>query len=84
MNSEVLTPEYLQMIESGYKDKLLKQLEPFTEIIVYDWTKPADAEVVAEDLEKVPFEKVRYYFDPMFRDWRETFQDSDWDELRFK
>lgn len=51
---------------------------------MYDWSEFADAEVVAEDLEKVNFDKLRYYYDPMFRDWSEFYIKPDWDLPRVK
>lgn len=77
-----MTLDYLKLIEKGYKQHFLKQMAPFCETIVYDWTKLADAEVVAEDLEKIPFDKERVYFDPMLRDWRDLTMPWDWDVQR--
>ncbi|XP_055329074.1 NADH dehydrogenase [ubiquinone] 1 alpha subcomplex subunit 10, mitochondrial-like [Paramacrobiotus metropolitanus] len=84
VNSPAMNKEYLKEIERGYKNHYLKQMEPYVEMIVYDWTKPADADIVAEDLEKIDFDKDRVYFDPKFRDWRNQTLHSEWDELRIK
>ncbi|OQV19164.1 NADH dehydrogenase [ubiquinone] 1 alpha subcomplex subunit 10, mitochondrial [Hypsibius exemplaris] len=84
VNSSVITPEYLKTLENGYKEHYLPQMETFCQTLVYDWTEFADPEAIVEDLEKVEFDKHRYYYDPMFRDWSEFYINEDWDETRVK
>lgn len=40
-------------MEDSYKVDLLKNLEPFSELLVYDWSNGGDTELVVEDIEKI-------------------------------
>jgi NADH dehydrogenase (ubiquinone) 1 alpha subcomplex subunit 10 len=67
---KVITKEFLSTMENWYKTKYLKEMEVNTEVVVYDWSEPADFEVVVEDIERIDFE--RYDVEPRhpkFKDW---------------
>lgn len=81
-NSPVLSKQYLQTIETEYKTTFLNSLRRWCLFQVYDWQKFGDAEIVAQDLEAIDFDKYQYYFETELKDWRNFDKDFEWDRLR--
>lgn len=69
VNSKVLTDDYLQTLESVYKQQYLKDISTHAELLVYDWSNYGDAEVVVEDIERIDFDRFEKH-DPKLKDWR--------------
>lgn len=53
VNSKALTDQYLQDIDTVYKQKFLKEVSIASELLVYDWSSGGDTEVVVEDIERI-------------------------------
>lgn len=68
-DTSVLTPEYLQTLADVYKNQYLKDLGKHAELLVYDWSKFGDPEMVIEDIERIDFDRFDKY-DLKMRDWR--------------
>lgn len=51
-------------------------------MLVYDWTKTGDSEIVVEDVERLDFEKYGVY-DEKMKDWR-RYDKWDWNNNRQK
>nr|CAG4650134.1 EOG090X05NZ [Sida crystallina] len=81
-DSLVTTPEYLQTLENLYKRKYLKTISEHAEVLVYDWTEPAEVEIVVEDVERVDFDQYGIY-DLKMKDWRRL-DKWDWNNHRHK
>jgi len=69
VNSKVLTPQYLQTLEDLYKKKYLQEAGVHAELLIYDWSKYGEPEVVVEDIERIDFDKYDKY-DKKMEDWR--------------
>lgn len=53
MNSKALSDQYLNDVDSIYKQKYLKEANVASEILVYDWSNGGETEVVVEDIERI-------------------------------
>nr|CAG4648639.1 EOG090X05NZ [Polyphemus pediculus] len=73
-------PEFFQSLENFYKKDYLKMISDHSEVLVYDWTVPTDAEIVVEDVERIDFDKHDIH-DLKLKDWR-RFDDADWNQHR--
>uniref|UniRef100_A0A4Y7M261 NADH dehydrogenase [ubiquinone] 1 alpha subcomplex subunit 10, mitochondrial n=1 Tax=Daphnia barbata TaxID=414587 RepID=A0A4Y7M261_9CRUS len=79
-DSKVATPEYLQALIDSYKKDYLKDISTHAEVLVYDWKKPADTEIVVEDIERINFDQYGVY-DTKMKDWR-CYDKWDWNNKR--
>uniref|UniRef100_A0A4Y7N334 NADH dehydrogenase [ubiquinone] 1 alpha subcomplex subunit 10, mitochondrial n=1 Tax=Daphnia similis TaxID=35528 RepID=A0A4Y7N334_9CRUS len=79
-DSKMATPEYLQSLIDSYKKDFLKDISTHAEVLVYDWTKPANTEIVVEDIERVNFDQYGIY-DAKMKDWR-CYDKWDWNNNR--
>uniref|UniRef100_A0A4Y7M3H7 NADH dehydrogenase [ubiquinone] 1 alpha subcomplex subunit 10, mitochondrial n=1 Tax=Daphnia dolichocephala TaxID=2282166 RepID=A0A4Y7M3H7_9CRUS len=79
-DSKVATPEYLQVLIDSYKKDYLKDISTHAEVLVYDWRKPADTEIVVEDIERINFDQYGVY-DTKMKDWR-CYDKWDWNNKR--
>lgn len=53
VNSNVLSSEYLGDLENNYKDKYLREMAPYCELLIYDWTNGGDISAVVDDIEEL-------------------------------
>uniref|UniRef100_A0A4Y7LYU7 NADH dehydrogenase [ubiquinone] 1 alpha subcomplex subunit 10, mitochondrial n=1 Tax=Daphnia atkinsoni TaxID=342845 RepID=A0A4Y7LYU7_9CRUS len=81
-DSIMATPKYLQTLVDSYKKDYLKDISTHAEVLVYDWTKPADTEIVVEDIERINFDQYGIY-DAKMKDWR-CYDKWDWNNHRQK
>ncbi|XP_044255747.1 NADH dehydrogenase [ubiquinone] 1 alpha subcomplex subunit 10, mitochondrial [Tribolium madens] len=81
-NSQVLTPQYLSVMEKVYKQKYLKELSKHAELLIYDWSDGGEVEIVVEDIERIDFDNYDLH-DPKCKDWRRH-TEEDWGALRNK
>jgi NADH dehydrogenase (ubiquinone) 1 alpha subcomplex subunit 10 len=56
---------------------------PYTELLVYDWSKHGDVEVVVEDIERIDFDNYRTE-DTKLEDWRILENEWDWNIVRHR
>ncbi|EFA02878.1 NADH dehydrogenase [ubiquinone] 1 alpha subcomplex subunit 10, mitochondrial [Tribolium castaneum] len=81
-NTQVLTPQYLSVMEKNYKQKYLKELSKHAELLIYDWSEGGEVEIVVEDIERIDFDNYDIH-DPKCKDWRRH-TEEDWGALRNK
>uniref|UniRef100_A0A6B2EJC6 NADH dehydrogenase [ubiquinone] 1 alpha subcomplex subunit 10, mitochondrial n=1 Tax=Phlebotomus kandelakii TaxID=1109342 RepID=A0A6B2EJC6_9DIPT len=81
-NAPALTDQYLRDIEAFYKQLYLKEISAHAELLVYDWNEGGETEVVAEDIERIDFDRFDKH-DPKMKDWRHPLE-WDWNTLRMK
>uniref|UniRef100_A0A4Y7NNP2 NADH dehydrogenase [ubiquinone] 1 alpha subcomplex subunit 10, mitochondrial n=1 Tax=Simocephalus serrulatus TaxID=117539 RepID=A0A4Y7NNP2_9CRUS len=81
-DSKIATEPYLKSLEESYKKDFLKEVSSHAEVLVYDWTKTGDSEIVVEDVERLDFEKYGVY-DEKMKDWR-RYDKWDWNNNRQK
>lgn len=81
-DSLVSTPAYLQSLENTYKKDILKDISSHSEVLIYDWSKGGDSEIVVEDIERVNFDQYGPY-DLKMKDWR-RYDKWDWNNSRQK
>ncbi|XP_059619907.1 NADH dehydrogenase [ubiquinone] 1 alpha subcomplex subunit 10, mitochondrial [Phlebotomus argentipes] len=79
-NAPALTDQYLRDMESFYKQLYLKDISMHAELLVYDWNEGGETEVVAEDIERIDFDRFDQH-DPKMKDWRLQLE-WDWNEVR--
>lgn len=82
VNAPALTDQYLQDIETGYKQRYLKEISEHAELLVYDWTEAGEPEVVVEDIERIDFDRFGHY-DEKMKDWR-IMTEWEWCEKRME
>jgi NADH dehydrogenase (ubiquinone) 1 alpha subcomplex subunit 10 len=80
--STVFTDQYLNDMESFYKQRYLKEITQHAELLVYDWSNGGETEVVVEDIERIDFDRFDHY-DPKMQDWRHP-DEWAWCELRMR
>ncbi|XP_046396193.1 NADH dehydrogenase [ubiquinone] 1 alpha subcomplex subunit 10, mitochondrial [Ischnura elegans] len=80
VQSKALSDEYLRKMESVYKTNFLKEISEHAELLVYDWSRGGDVEVVVEDIERIDFERFDKY-DKKMKDWR-IVKEWDWADRR--
>lgn len=84
VNTNVLSADYLKFMDEKYKQVYLRSIKDESELLIYDWTKFGDPEVVVEDIERVPIEKgMSDIHEPKFTDWKQK-NPREWDEIRFR
>ncbi|KAJ3646431.1 hypothetical protein Zmor_024019 [Zophobas morio] len=81
-NSQVLTPQYLSVMEKTYKQNYLKEISKHAELLIYDWSEGGEVEIVVEDIERIDFDSYDVQ-DPKMKDWRHH-SEEDWGVLRNK
>ncbi|EFX67986.1 hypothetical protein DAPPUDRAFT_231763 [Daphnia pulex] len=79
-DSMLTTPAYLQALVDSYKKDYLKDISTHAEVLVYDWSKVADPEIVVEDIERIDFDQYTVY-DEKMKDWRRI-NEWDWNNSR--
>lgn len=80
VKSKVFSDQYLNDIETGYKQRFLKDISSHAELLVYDWTEGGETEVVVEDIERIDFDRFEHY-DQKMKDWR-IMTEWEWCEKR--
>jgi NADH dehydrogenase (ubiquinone) 1 alpha subcomplex subunit 10 len=80
--STVFTEQYINDMESFYKQRYLKEITQHAELLVYDWSNGGEPEVVVEDIERIDFDRFDHY-DPKMKDWRLP-DEWAWCELRMR
>lgn len=45
--------KFLETMEEVYKRNFLKDINPHSELLVYDWSTGGDVELVIEDIERI-------------------------------
>ncbi|XP_070493370.1 NADH dehydrogenase [ubiquinone] 1 alpha subcomplex subunit 10, mitochondrial [Chironomus tepperi] len=80
IQSKVFNDQYLGDIETGYKQRFLKDISNHAELLVYDWTEGGETEVVVEDIERIDFDRFGHY-DEKMKDWR-IMTEWEWCEKR--
>ncbi|XP_026464141.1 NADH dehydrogenase [ubiquinone] 1 alpha subcomplex subunit 10, mitochondrial-like [Ctenocephalides felis] len=78
--SKVYTDKYLKDLETAYKQSFLKEISVHAELLVYDWSKCGEVEVVVEDIERIDFDKYTKE-DKKLRDWVKP-KEWDWNNAR--
>uniref|UniRef100_A0A4Y7M9Q4 NADH dehydrogenase [ubiquinone] 1 alpha subcomplex subunit 10, mitochondrial n=1 Tax=Daphnia longispina TaxID=42846 RepID=A0A4Y7M9Q4_9CRUS len=68
-DSIVSSPAYLQALVNSYKNDYLKNISIHAEVLVYDWSKVGDPEILVEDIERIDFDQYTVY-DKKLIDWR--------------
>ena len=68
VNSKALTEKYLKDIEENYRTEYLNEIAKHSHLLVYDWSKGGDLEVVVEDIENLDFRK-KEFGDDRLEDW---------------
>jgi len=81
-NQLLQNTKYLEAIEDAYKTFHLPWIQNHAELIVYDWTRFGDMDLVVEDLERLDFDQYEARGEKM-EDWR-IYMTNDYDELRRK
>ncbi|KAK0177016.1 hypothetical protein PV328_001107 [Microctonus aethiopoides] len=56
LNSEVLTPKYLQEIETNYKNIYLPDISKHAHVLIYHWVEEADMWSIVDDIEELQFD----------------------------
>nr|CAG4646238.1 EOG090X05NZ [Macrothrix elegans] len=79
-DSKATTPAYLQSLENSYKQDFLKDISSHAEVLIYDWSKSGDAEIIVEDIERLDIDKYGAY-DTKMKDWR-CYDKWDWNNNR--
>lgn len=82
VKSKVFTNQFLQDMESIYKQQYLKDISVHAELLVYDWSNGGESEIVAEDIERIDFDRFDKH-DPKLKNWRYE-HERDWCEVRMK
>lgn len=67
--SKIMQSDYLSQIEHNYKEKFIPEISVYSEVLMYDWSKYGDPEVVVEDIERIDFDKYDKH-DKKLCDWR--------------
>uniref|UniRef100_A0A6M2DIG7 NADH dehydrogenase [ubiquinone] 1 alpha subcomplex subunit 10, mitochondrial n=1 Tax=Xenopsylla cheopis TaxID=163159 RepID=A0A6M2DIG7_XENCH len=80
-NSKVYTTQYLKDFENAYKQSFLKDISVHSELLVYDWSKCGEVEVVVEDIERIDFDKY-VQDDKKWKDWNDKMKEWDWNNAR--
>ena len=71
--AKILNKEWLDTIETVYKTQYLPETSRHAELIVYDWNKFGDLDLVIEDLEKVELDHYHgIRAGEKLEDWRIT------------
>lgn len=78
--SKVFSDQYLNDMETIYKQQYLKDISQHAELLVYDWSNGGETEVVVEDIERIDFDRFDKH-DPKMKDWR-VYTEWDWCEKR--
>lgn len=82
VKSKVFSDQYLNDMETIYKQKYLKEMSQHAELLVYDWSNGGETEVVVEDIERIDFDRYDKH-DLKLNDWRENlYEEWDWCERR--
>uniref|UniRef100_A0A915DV36 Uncharacterized protein n=1 Tax=Ditylenchus dipsaci TaxID=166011 RepID=A0A915DV36_9BILA len=68
------------MAES-YKD-LLRELKRHSRILVYDWSKPSNADTIIYDIEKLEFDFYNWHFGDVLESWIDFGPGEDWNIFR--
>jgi NADH dehydrogenase (ubiquinone) 1 alpha subcomplex subunit 10 len=82
VKSQVFSDNYLNSMETLYKQQHLKEISQHAELLVYDWSNGGETEVVVEDIERIDFDRFDHY-DPKMKDWRLP-AEWDWCEMRMR
>ncbi|KAK0166625.1 hypothetical protein PV327_004117 [Microctonus hyperodae] len=56
VNSQVLTPKYLEEIESYYKNIYLPDISKHAHVLIYNWVEEADMWSIVDDIEELQFD----------------------------
>lgn len=84
VNTNVLSKDYLKNIDDLYKTSYLRSIKEESELLIYDWTKFGEPEVVVEDIERIDFEsQIEDIHEPKFGDWRMK-HPREWDQIRYR
>jgi len=68
---KTLTPQFLETMEESYKLKFLRDIETHAELLVYDWSRNGNPEVVVEDIERINFDSFEEdIHNEKMKDWR--------------
>lgn len=78
---KTLNKAYLELLDKNYKQQFLQSISEHSEVLVYDWNTPGDAEVIVEDIEAIDFDRFDT-LDPKMADWRIK-EEWDWREKRY-
>ncbi|KZC08838.1 NADH dehydrogenase [ubiquinone] 1 alpha subcomplex subunit 10, mitochondrial [Dufourea novaeangliae] len=66
INTKVFSTQFLNDMRDSYREKYLKQLATHSHLLIYDWSKEADYNIVVEDIEAIDFEN---YENKKLKDW---------------
>lgn len=84
VKSKVFTDEYLNDMETIYKQHYLKNISQHAELLVYDWSTVGETEVIVEDIERIDFNQFEVdRHNKKMKDWRKPLE-WDWCESRIK
>ena len=84
IKSNALNDDFLKQMEFAYKHKFLKDLSPYSEILIYDWTCSADTEVLIDDIERLDWSFVNdFVYNKKIKDWLMP-TEHQWTSTRFK
>ncbi|KAH7730915.1 CRE-NUO-4 protein [Aphelenchoides avenae] len=64
----VVDEPYLKVIEESYKDSL-KEYQPHSKILAYDWSTPGDTDTIIEDIERIDFDFFEWHSGDVFEEW---------------
>lgn len=81
VNSEVLSEPFLECFEEHYR-KIINDLSDHSELLVYDWSKAGDYEIIVEDIEAIDFDNYERFAKKM-SDWY-FYEETEWNEVRRK
>uniref|UniRef100_A0A0K0E7H5 NADH dehydrogenase [ubiquinone] 1 alpha subcomplex subunit 10, mitochondrial n=1 Tax=Strongyloides stercoralis TaxID=6248 RepID=A0A0K0E7H5_STRER len=76
-----MNEKYLKTIEDSYKD-CLREYRRHSKILVYDWSKEGNVDIVVEDIERMDFDFFEWHTNEVFETWHEPVDEVQWAKRR--